>query len=233
LHADSLTRAGGPRSGATLERGSSRELELDQFTIVFVCSGNRFRSPLAEAFVRRLTVGLPVVVQSFGTLQLGAAPVLAEASKLGHWCGVDLSQHRARLIGVESIDDTDLLIGFDQEHVRRGVIDGNASTRRSFTFSQIVALLEDVAEVETTDVVQRARHAVGQAAARRDADPDAWEAGPIADPFGRSWRVYRETAAEIRELSLRLVDALFDVSGASGIPALPTSLAERWALRRR
>jgi protein-tyrosine-phosphatase len=205
---------------------------LDQFSIVFVCSGNRFRSPLAEAFVRRLTVGLPVLVHSFGTMRLGATPALAEATKLGLWCGVDLSEHRARLIGSESIDDADLLIGFDQDHVRRAVIVGNAATERSFTFREIVALLEEVETLETPDVVQRARHAVRQAAARREDDPDAARPGSVADPFGRSWRVYRETAAEIRELSLRLVAELFGTSGASELPSLPTSLAQRWALRR-
>jgi protein-tyrosine-phosphatase len=207
---------------------------LDQFSIVFVCSGNRFRSPLAEAFVRQLTVGLPVAVQSFGTLELGAAPALAEAGELGLWCGIDLSNHRVRLVGDASIDDTDLLIGFDQEHVRRAVIDANAPSRRSFTFRQIIALLEDVVEEDdTTDVVQRAREAVSGAAARRDADPDAWGADPIADPFGRSWRVYRETAMEIRELSLRLVGALFGVSEASGLPELPANLTRRRARRGR
>jgi protein-tyrosine-phosphatase len=208
-------------------------LELDPFSIVFICSGNRFRSPLAEAFVRRLTVDLPVVVRSFGTLQLGAAPALAEARKLGASYGVDLSEHRTRLIGVESIEEADLVIGFDQGHVRRGVIDANASTKRSFTFLQIIALLEDMDELEATDVVQRARLAVEEAAVRRDGAPDAWEAAAIADPFGRSWRVYRETAAQIRELSLSLVDGLFGVSGTGALPAPPATLGQRWAWRRR
>jgi protein-tyrosine-phosphatase len=208
---------------------------LDPFSIVFICSGNRFRSPLAEAFVRRLTVDLPVVVRSFGTLQLGAAPALAEARKLGASYGVDLSEHRTRLIGVESIEEADLVIGFDQEHVRRAVIDANASTKRSFTFIQISALLEDMADLgpQATDLVQRARLAVKEAAVRRDSAPDAWEATAIGDPFGRSWRVYRETAAQIRELSLSLVDGLFGVSGTEVLPAPPATPAQRWAWRRR
>jgi protein-tyrosine phosphatase len=206
---------------------------MDQFSIVFVCSGNRFRSPLAEALVRRLTFGLPVVVQSFGTLPLGAAPALAEARRLGLSLGIDLSEHRARLLGVESIEDADLVIGFDQDHVRRGVIDGNASTQRSFAFRQLVALLEEAAEPETDDVVHRARQAVEHAALRRDATIEAWEIGAIADPLGRSWRVYRETAAEIRHLSLKLVDALFGVNGAEVLPELPAGFAPRWARRKR
>lgn len=188
---------------------------------------------MAEAFVRRLTIGLPVTVQSFGTLRLGAAPALPEACELGLWCGIDLSRHRARLLGTEPIEETDLLIGFDEEHVRRAVIDGKAPRRRSFTFREIVALLEDVQDPEAEDLVVRARQAVEQAAARRDASADASRPDPIRDPFGRSWRVYRETAAEIRELSLRLVGALFGVSGATGLPALPPKVSHRTSRRRR
>jgi protein-tyrosine-phosphatase len=188
---------------------------------------------MAEAFVRRLTAGLPVAVRSFGTLQLGPAPALAEACKLGAAYGVDLSEHRARLIGGESTEDADLLIGFEEEHVRRAVIDGSTSTEGSFTFRQIVALLEDIAQPDITDVVQRARIAVKEAAALRAAAPVTWGAAPIADPFGRSWRVYRETAEEIRELSSRLVEALFGVSGTGVLLPLPTKLAQRWARRKR
>ena len=206
---------------------------MDQFSIVFVCSGNRFRSPLAEAFVRRLTLGLPVTVSSFGTLELGAAPALAEAAELGVWYGVDLSTHRARQIGGESIDSADLVIGFDQEHIRRAVIDGRAPSGRSFTFRDIVTLLEDVEEPETEDVVERARRMVREAIARRDADPDAEKPEPFGDPFGQSWRVYRDAAAEIRELAVRLVAALFGVRREGDLPMLPPEVGKRRLRRRR
>jgi protein-tyrosine phosphatase len=206
---------------------------VDQYSIVFVCSGNRFRSPLAEAFVRRLTVGLPVVVRSFGTLRLGSAPTLPEASELGVWFGVDLSQHRARQLGSEPIGDADLLIGFDEEHVRRAVIDGNAPKDRGFAFRQIVSLAEQVEVAEDENIVQRARRVVEEAAALRAADSDAWRTEPFADPFGKSWRVYREAAVEIRELSLRLVAALFGVTETTGLPPLPPDVARRRPRRRR
>jgi protein-tyrosine phosphatase len=206
---------------------------LDQFSIVFVCSGNRFRSPLAEAFVRRLTLGLPVNVSSFGTLELGAAPALAEAAELGVWHGVDLSTHRARQIAGASIEDADVVIGFDQEHIRRAVIDGRAPSGRSFTFRELVSLLEDVEEPETADVVERARQMVREAIARRDADPDALKPEPFGDPFGKSWRVYREAAAEIRELALKLVTALFGVTREADLPVLAPDVGKRRLRRGR
>jgi protein-tyrosine-phosphatase len=133
-------------------------------------------------------------------------------------------------VGAESIEETDLVIGFDDDHVRGAVIEGHASRRRSFTFREIVALLEDVHTPET-DVVRRARQAVEQAATLRDANP--WRGEPIRDPLGGSWRVYFETAAEIRELSLRLVGALFGLSRARSLPPFPAQVARRWPRRRR
>ena len=66
---------------------------MDSFSIVFVCTGNRFRSPLAEAFVRRLTLGLSVDSESFGVLDLEESPALPEAIALAGWWGLDVSQH--------------------------------------------------------------------------------------------------------------------------------------------
>jgi protein-tyrosine phosphatase len=195
---------------------------VDHFTLVFVCSGNRFRSPLAEAFVRRLTTGLPVEASSYGTLPLGAAPPLREALKLAPWFGVDLSSHRAREVGAASLGQTDLLLGFEQEHVRRAVVDADAPRDRSFTLPEFVELLEEIGDVPDGDT-RSARRLVGRAASQR-AGTQSLVAGSVADPFGKSWSVYRETATEIRELSVRLVERLFGVSGASGLPALPPKL---------
>jgi protein-tyrosine-phosphatase len=206
---------------------------LDQFTLVFVCSGNRFRSPFAEVFLRRLTTGLSVTVESYGTLQLGAAPALPEALTLAPWFGVDLSSHRARLLEVQSLEETDLVLGFEQEHVRRAVVDAGAARRRSFTLPELLSLMEDVDEAEAENSVRRARAVVERAAALRESRVSEPEPGSIPDPFGKSWRVYRETAVEIRELSLRLAEGLFGITGAKGLPALPPKPPRRRFGRRR
>lgn len=205
---------------------------LDQFTLVFVCSGNRFRSPFAEVFVRLLTAGLPVTVESYGTLQLGAAPALPEALKLATWFGVDLSSHRARFVGVQSLEEVDLMVGFEQEHVRRAVVDAGAARRRSFTLPELLSLIEDAGETEAEDSVRRARAVVERVAALRESRVSEPEAGSIPDPFGKSWRVYRETAVEIRELSLRLAEGLFGIALANRLPALPSKPARRRFGRR-
>jgi protein-tyrosine-phosphatase len=51
-------------------------LSADVFRVAFVCTGNRFRSPLAAALFRSAAEGLPVEVASAGTLDLGGVGAL-------------------------------------------------------------------------------------------------------------------------------------------------------------
>jgi len=114
---------------------------VDTFSIAFVCTGNRFRSPLAEAFVRRLTLELPVSVDSYGTLELENAPPLPEAAEIALSCGISLADHRTRYLNNASLEDVDLLLGFEPAHIRQAVVDGQAPRERSFTMRDFVPLL--------------------------------------------------------------------------------------------
>jgi protein-tyrosine-phosphatase len=203
------------------------------FSIAFVCSGNRFRSPLAEAFVRSLTHELPVEVGSFGTLDIGSVPPLEEADHVAEWCGVDLSAHRTRHLGSEPLADTDLLLGFEQGHVRRAVVDAVAPLERAFTLREIVSLLAGEEPERNGDVVEDGRLAVRLAAEKRAALAKAAKIRPIGDPFGGSWRRYTSVAAEIRDLSIALVDGLFGVKDPHTLPPFPENLARPRRLRKR
>ena len=56
---------------------AARESPAD-LDVVFLCTGNRFRSPLAAALFAEATAGLPVHVRSAGTLNVGSPPVFPE-----------------------------------------------------------------------------------------------------------------------------------------------------------
>ena len=197
---------------------------MDSFSIVFVCTGNRFRSPLAEAFVRRLTLGLRVSVGSFGLLNLEESPALPEAVELARWCGIDLSRHRTKQLGVEPLADIDVVLGFEQSHVRQAVVDADAPRQHSFTFRELVGLLANVSPSSPHGPVARARAALEGAAELRTATASRPDDISTPDPFGRSWKIYRETAEEIRTLAIALVASLFGVSDTRGLPPLPPKL---------
>ena len=210
---------------------TSLGLVSNTFSIVFVCTGNRFRSPLAEAFVRRLSLGLPVTTESFGTLELEDAPALPEALEIGLRCGLDLSSHRTRHVGHASLDQVDLVLGFDETHVQRAVVDAKAPRRRAFTLRGIARLLPAAEVSPQEDVILRARHALDQLEELGAADLEPRRHDDMQDPFGRSWNVYRETAAEIRELSILLVETLFGITDTRGLPPVPTKRDRgRWSL---
>ena len=207
--------------------------DAEYFSIIFVCSGNRFRSPLAEGFVRSLTQGLPVVVGSFGTLEIGSVPPLEEAEHIAEACGVDLSRHRTRHLGSQSLADTDLLLGFEKEHARSAVVDAGVRADRAFMLREIVSLLGGDQVHRTGDIVADGRLAVRTAAERRAALSQESKIEPIRDPFGGSWRLHKSVAAEVRDLSIALVDGLFGVKENNALPPFPRDLARPRSTARR
>ena len=60
------------------------------FSAVFVCTGNRFRSPLAAALLGRIAQGLPVVTASYGTLDVEGLPALPEVVALAAEADLEL-----------------------------------------------------------------------------------------------------------------------------------------------
>lgn len=197
---------------------------MDTFSIAFVCTGNRFRSPLAEAFVRRLTFDLPVSTESYGTLPLEDAPPLPEAVEIALWSGVTLSEHRSRYINNSSLQNIDLLLGFEPAHVQQAVVDAQAPRERSFTLGDFVPLLpEHGPPPNGQEVVGRARLLV-TAASQHLADSTGMSSTAMRDPFGGPWKIYRQTAVEIRDLTIALAERLFGVVDGQRLPPIPTKL---------
>ncbi len=182
--------------------------ETDFFEIVVVCTGNRARSPLVEAFLHQLTRGMPVEVTSAGTLDVGAAGVLPTAlSAAGRW-GIDLSEHKACYVRGSDLAGVDLVVGFELSHVSVAVVECGAPRQRTFTLPEAVELLEQVPPSDVPRVVDRARARLELAHDAR-AGHAARQIPEIADPLHANQRQFDATAAVLRDLSYRLVAGLF------------------------
>jgi protein-tyrosine-phosphatase len=172
---------------------------------------------MAEGFIRRLTLGLPVTVSSAGTIGVAGKPALDEAQALAAWSGISLADHSSCRLTPE-LATADLVLGFEHAHVTFAVIEAGAPRGRVFTLPDFTALLADIAPVDPSlPLPARARERVRLAAELRAA-LGGTTSQEVADPFGKSKRFAKQTASELRRLCSELGERLFDVSARGAFP---------------
>lgn len=101
--------------------------------VLFVCTGNICRSPLAEALMRReLTERRrhDVTVSSAGIGAWDGAPASEGAYLVAMENGLDLSEHRARLLTADLVEHADLILTMSRHHVERAGEFGGADRTR-------------------------------------------------------------------------------------------------------
>lgn len=88
------------------------------FSVLFVCTGNSCRSPMAEGYLRAALHGEPgdFVVASAGTAMIEGAPATRHAVDVSAEHGIDISAHRSSGVTVEALQACDLVLAMTQEH---------------------------------------------------------------------------------------------------------------------
>lgn len=171
-------------------------------SILFVCTANRVRSPLAAAVARSVVdaAALPVSIASAGFLAAGF-PADPDMSHVARRRGYDLSTHVSREVDAALIERCDLIVAMTGAHVVDLVGVAPSAIRR------ILTLREGAAAA-----------ALAPPASWDPASLRRWSEGPTdrplnellggrhdtADPMGRSMRRYRAAADEIEQLTSAL-----------------------------
>jgi protein-tyrosine phosphatase len=199
-----------PSRKRSRRRSCGEPLSEESLRVAFVCTGNRFRSPLAAALLAEQAKELPVAVASLGTLELGPVPALPEAVKIAESYGLDLSGHRAQNIAAVDLEACDLVLGFERMHMAAAVVDGGARLERTFTLPELLDLLDGIPEPPPqAEAMERARERIQHAHAARPRDHRANAVPEIADPLGKTEAAQRRTAEDVRALVTDLSRRLF------------------------
>ena len=92
----------------------------NKISILFVCTGNICRSPLAEAqlkdFARKQGAAALLNISSAGTHAWDGNPATREAREAAHLNNLDLSSHRAREVRRSIMNDSDYVLTMTQRH---------------------------------------------------------------------------------------------------------------------
>ena len=165
---------------------------------------------MAEALLRdRLgRRGVPARVHSAGLLD-GGAPASAHGIDVLRARNLDLAEHRSRTLTSDLVEGADLLLGMARLHVREAVVLRPSVWPKAFTLKELVRRGEDLGARPPGQSVEEwllkahaGRTHTDLLGESRDDD--------IFDPIGSSRGQYEKTAAEIEDLTDRLVSLLFD-----------------------
>lgn len=183
-------------------------------TVLFVCTGNICRSPTAAALLaaRLASTDTDITVDSVGTADL-EAPAPSEVVVAGREVGIDLTDHRGRLITPEDVRDATLVLGMARRHVREVVMIDPGAWPRTFTLREIVRRGRQMGPrgagqslADWLVFVHHGRRMVDLHGKSKQDD--------IADPLGGSLRDYRAAAGTISHLVAELADQAWPVRTA-------------------
>jgi protein-tyrosine-phosphatase len=105
--------------------------------ILFVCTGNTCRSPLAEALAAKVAIERAqdtFILASAGTSVWEGSPASDASVLVGIERGLDLSQHRARPLTSEMIQEHDLVLAMGPHHLDR--IEALGGAGKSFLLTE-------------------------------------------------------------------------------------------------
>ncbi|HHT51275.1 MAG TPA: low molecular weight protein arginine phosphatase [Eubacteriaceae bacterium] len=141
-------------------------------TILFVCTGNTCRSPMAAGILKDLIEKSPpgdnsIEVKSAGLMVFEKGPAHPNAIKVTKDKGIDISDHTSQQLTLELMERADLILTMTQSHRDQIIIVEPKYKDKVYT---LLEFIQEEGETENVD---------------------------IADPFGLSKEEYEKTAQQL------------------------------------
>lgn len=165
--------------------------------LLFICTANRCRSPLAEQLMRRALQGLGVnaLVASAGLLPGGFATP-SVGVRVAATDGLDLTRHLSVQVSARLVEVSDLILTMTREHAREIVALAPDAWPRVYPLKQFTALLSLVELPRRADF----RDAAEMVGAARRVNSILGNPGQdaVEDPMGRPAQVWEAVMADLR-----------------------------------
>lgn len=182
--------------------------------VLFVCTGNVCRSPIAEGMLRSLLEGrfgdAAPSVGSAGTAGWAGSPADPSSVVAAADLGVDISAHRARQLERHDVRHAAVILAMAGEHAHAASRLAAEAAGKVFTLKELVRLLEALPEPargSPSDVLTERVHGANSLR-RRGVVDRSWDTD-VADPLGMPLETFRAVAWELEQWCGRLADGLF------------------------
>jgi protein-tyrosine phosphatase len=183
----------------------------EDFGILFVCTANIVRSPMAAVVARAMLQSspCPIRVSSAGTHARVGSPMAPHALATLRSLRLDGTGHRAQALNSTLINASDLILTMETIHRGSVVTLEPSAVHKTFTLHELAHLAERSDPPLPADTVERARMVVNSVSARRGTPtrrkPRSLE---IVDPYGGPREGYQECVESIGDSLSRVLGAL-------------------------
>jgi protein-tyrosine-phosphatase len=120
-----------------------QDFDVTMPSVLFVCTANRFRSPIAAAcFARRLQEREDAPawsVGSAGTWAEADLPVIPSAQWMADHLGIDLEAHKSRRVDRELLARYDLILVMENSHREALLVEFPEINERLFLLAKVAA----------------------------------------------------------------------------------------------